>query len=137
MTGRYIYDLPIRKSSTHLWDLKEHIMNILNANNLKWFRVQVSWGVKKVRKIVSVLVRSSTCKWLEFFHPYIYLQSFHLVPVLLQTCILLKILKMVWCEFLHQLQNFSLISTTNCRPFPFDDLKCELRTTWRRSKEDS
>ena len=42
MTARYIYDLPIRKSSTHLWDLKEHKMKILNANNLNWFRVEVS-----------------------------------------------------------------------------------------------
>ena len=69
MTGRYIYDLPIRKSSTHLWDLKEHTMNILDANNFNWFRVKVSWEVRKVRKIVSVLVRSSTCKWVGFFWP--------------------------------------------------------------------
>lgn len=67
MITYYIYDRPVWKSSIYLWDLKKCTTNILDANNLNWFQVEVSRGVKKIRKLVSVLVRSRTCKWLEFF----------------------------------------------------------------------
>ena len=67
----YDWTLYLRSSHTKTLHLslgsKKRTTNILDANILNWFQVEVSGEVKKIRKIVPVLVRSRTCKWLDFF----------------------------------------------------------------------
>ena len=67
-----LYLRPSHTKTLHLsLGSKKRTTNILDANSWDGFQVEVSWEVKKIRKIFSVLVRSRTCKWFEFFHPYI------------------------------------------------------------------
>ena len=66
----YDWTLYLRSSHTKTLHLslgsKKRTTNILDANILNWFQVEVSGEVKKIRKIVSVLVGSRTCNIVSF-----------------------------------------------------------------------